>query len=216
MWTPVDQNDAYGRILFPTSTLVISCSQKVFGERDLESNPEITPKETAKISPFNNLGSKLTEEEELALQKTLARIRIQIKNHRPSVKPFFRDCDKISSAVGYVTKSQLRQCLAFMQCEVTNEEFELLCKKWKKHSPESETERSYIQDRGTNICYIHFLEEIEKDSDESTNSEAIDFNSRMQKKNKPKPKVAVRPHSDIEILMMKIKTKVSEINTGQD
>jgi Ca2+-binding EF-hand superfamily protein len=159
------------------------------------------------ISPFAGTGSKLNEREEMLLQSAMEKIRSHLRFRKPSIKAFFRDCDKICSGIGHVTKSQLRQCLTFMECYLPEEEFEVICKKWQKHSVDPKQEFNYINDVGKNICYILFLEELEKgmkSEDEIDEYEHVPLKKKVQS---PQPMVQVTSHTDFEKLMMKIKTK---------
>jgi hypothetical protein len=53
-----------------------------------------------------------------------------------------------------------------MECDITEEEFNVICKNYSKKVPDSEqTEYNYINDVGKNICYIIFIQDIEKGID---------------------------------------------------
>ncbi|KAJ3255547.1 hypothetical protein HK103_006183 [Boothiomyces macroporosus] len=180
---------------------------EVFVASNLESNPSYVHNEQPTRSPFQSTGVKLSAREEEICAKVLENIRHQMKFRKANVKPFFRDCDKICSGIGHVTKSQFRQCLTFMECNVTEEEFEILCKKWMKigaHSDLNTKEYNYINDVGQNICYFLFLQEIEK------GLETQEKQLQSEPKLKRNPKVnnpVVFSHTDFEKLMMKIRMK---------
>ncbi|KAJ3272592.1 hypothetical protein HDV01_005435 [Terramyces sp. JEL0728] len=181
---------------------------EVFVTPNLESKPTFVHNAVPSRSPFQSTGVKLTPHEEEIYAKVIENIRHHMKFRKANIKPFFRDCDKICSGIGHVTKSQFRQCLTFMECDVTEEEFDVLCKKWMKlgaYNDLKSTEFNYINDVGQNICYFLFLQEIEKgleDVEKHQNQEP-----KLQKKPKNKKKVDVFSHTDIEKLMMKIKMK---------
>jgi hypothetical protein len=178
---------------------------RVFGEPHLESKPSFIHEKKPVISPFECGGISLSPRDEAILQRTVERIRVHLKFRKPSLQLFFRDCDKISSSYGHVTKSQLRQCLVFMECDVSEEEFDVICRKWAKITPDlvKQKDFNYINDRGTDICYIHFLEQVERESVEKPM-----FTNSVLKKVVKSAEVDVEdPHSEFEKLMMKIKTK---------
>jgi hypothetical protein len=181
-------------------------SNIVFGEPNLESRPSYIHEKAPEISPFASTGLPLTAKEEAILQKTMEKIKDHLKFRKPSVKLFFRDCDRINSAYGHVTKSQLRQCLLFMECDVNDEEFAVICKKWAKITPDlvKQKDFNYINDRGTSVCYIHFLQEIE----DAIAENAPTFKPLLKKKvSPPEEQPEVNHHSEFEKLMMKIKIK---------
>nr|KAJ3422717.1 hypothetical protein HK105_006776 [Polyrhizophydium stewartii] len=146
--------------------------EKVFGEKHLESRPTyVHPTQTERASPFVLVKQPLTPQETALLERTLNNIREHLRLRQCSVKPFFRDLDKVNTGTGHVTKSQFRQCLTYMKCDVTDEEFEVLCKKWSKSESgveysesgvdEPRAKMDYIKDVGQNINYLLFLEELE-------------------------------------------------------
>jgi Ca2+-binding EF-hand superfamily protein len=182
---------------------------RVFGENDLERKPTAEPTKEAERSPFANTGEPLDSHEEQIFQAVIEKIRKHLHVRKTSIKPFFRDCDKICSGIGHVTKSQLRQCLTFMDCFVTDEEFSVICKKYSKRTPETSTGFNYINDVGKNICYIHFINEIEKGLDQEEDHTPIQEQAKLRKKklNKPLAPTYLSPHSAFEQLMMKIKIK---------
>eukprot|EP00842_Homolaphlyctis_polyrhiza_P004257 jgi/Hompol1/4832/HPOL_001849-RA len=147
--------------------------EKVFGETHLENRPtHVHPTQTERKSPFVLVKIPMTPEENALLDRTLNSIREHLRLRQCSVKPFFRDFDKVCTGTGHVTKSQFRQCLTYMKCDVTDEEFEVLCKRWTKSNSgiEETTEKDdgqydtkdFIKDVGQNINYFLFLEELER------------------------------------------------------
>ena len=183
----------------------------VFGERSLEKNPTFTHEKEPERSPFANTGEQLDEKETQILSAALKKIRSFLRFRKTSIKPFFRDCDKICSGIGHVTKSQLRQCITFMECDITEEEFNVICKNYSKKVPDSEaqSEYNYINDVGKNICYILFIQDIEKGMEiEDVPVHGIGNVKILKKKQlhlaTPGNDAA---HSAFEKLMMKIKIK---------
>ncbi|KAJ3202622.1 hypothetical protein HDU67_000392 [Dinochytrium kinnereticum] len=150
------------------------CIEKVFNDTDLERHPT-KPHETASIpkSPFGAVGA-LTAEEELTLRTTLKSIAEHMKVRQTSIKPFFKDFDKLYT--GHVTKTQFRQCLTYLQVNVTDFEFEVLCKRWSKSlleessrttnpsdpNPRRPPTRDPIKDGAERICYLTFLAELDE------------------------------------------------------
>lgn len=186
---------------------------RVFGESNLEKNPTHVHEREAERSPFANTGEVLDARESKILEIVLEKIRDHLRFRKASIKPFFRDCDKICSGIGHVTKSQLRQCITFMECDITEEEFNVICKKYsKKVSPQEATsEYNYINDVGKNICYILFIQDIEKGVDQEDIS-PVAASGTGQKVLKKKQMHLTTPgndaaHSAFEKLMMKIKIK---------
>ncbi|TPX71064.1 hypothetical protein SpCBS45565_g01341 [Spizellomyces sp. 'palustris'] len=104
--------------------------ERVFGESHLESRPSVAP-QPAPIQPDPFLTHKsLTEEEHQVLQDTLQTLRDFLRVRQTSIKPFFKDFDKLRT--GYVTKFQFRQCLSHIRCPLTNNEFAILAKSYLK------------------------------------------------------------------------------------
>ncbi|KAJ3109975.1 hypothetical protein HDU96_007005 [Phlyctochytrium bullatum] len=150
--------------------------ERVFNDTGLERHPTKVP-ETAPIpkSPFGTVGA-LSPAEEKILQNTLKSIAEHMKVRQTSIKPFFKDFDKLYT--GHVTKIQFRQCLTYLKVNVTDEEFEILCKRWSKSSQEAAQSlphatqrqqlssrpptRDPIKDGAEPICYLTFLEEVEQ------------------------------------------------------
>jgi hypothetical protein len=108
----------------------------------------------------------LTESENILLQKTLENIREHLRIRQFTVKPFFKDFDKVCTGTGHVTRAQFRQCLTYMKVDVTDAEFDVLCKRWTKDemSPVAQIspgKKDYIQTCSESICYLMFLQELE-------------------------------------------------------
>ncbi|KAJ3380738.1 hypothetical protein HDU92_005792 [Lobulomyces angularis] len=163
----------------------------VFGETGLEAKPTVVPrKEVVQSTPFI-LESTLSENEEILLTKTINKMRDHLKLRKSSIKPFFKDFDKLYT--GYVTKSQFRQCLTYAQCYVSEEEFDVLSKKWGTNETNS----------GKRVCYLLFLKELEgqeKSSPFIKSFENIDASNHEKK--------SVLEGDDVTKLLNKIKTKV--------
>lgn len=97
-----------------------------------------------------------------------------------------------------------------MECNLPEEEFEIICKKWAKNMPYSERNKefNYVNDVGKNICYLSFLEELEKGMDPVEPRE-LESNRNMTKKppSSPFQHRDETDHTEIEKVMMKIKIK---------
>ena len=98
-----------------------------------------------------------------------------------------------------------------MECDITEEEFNVICKNYSKKVPDSEaqSEYNYINDVGKNICYILFIQDIEKGMEiEDVPVHGIGNVKILKKKQlhlaTPGNDAA---HSAFEKLMMKIKIK---------
>ena len=198
--------------------------EKVFTEPHLETKPTFVHQAETKESPFVVKNNKMSPYEEQVLQRTLENIREHLRIRQSSVKPFFRDFDRLCSGTGHVTKSQFRRCFTYMKYDVTDEEFNILCKRWTKadiaeqpaHSA-SNDQYHYIKDVSECICYILFLEELEdgmqKDSFEPPTLEQEP--SLLVKPTKPASNSSLNELA-YEKLMMKIKIKVNLINLDQN
>ncbi|OAJ39816.1 hypothetical protein BDEG_23631 [Batrachochytrium dendrobatidis JEL423] len=206
---------------------------KVFGETHLESRPTHNPESVnERTSPFVLAKYPLDSEEMELLKKTMNNICEHLRVRQCSVKPFFRDLDKVCTGTGHVTKSQFRQCLTYMNCNVTDDEFQVLCKHWTKSNSgveqsevgaekhTNQTKLDFIQDVGQSINYVLFLEEIERGL---SSKDQLDFGeSRLAEHStkdvqkpallkagfKAKPPIdPVVDEAEFEKLMMRIKIK---------
>ncbi|KAJ8328299.1 hypothetical protein O5D80_003660 [Batrachochytrium dendrobatidis] len=206
---------------------------KVFGETHLESRPTHNPESVnERTSPFVLAKYPLDSEEMKLLKKTMNNICEHLRVRQCSVKPFFRDLDKVCTGTGHVTKSQFRQCLTYMNCNVTDDEFQVLCKHWTKSNSgveqsevgaekhTNQTKLDFIQDVGQSINYVLFLEEIERGL---SSKDQLDFGeSRLAEHSikdvqkpallkagfKAKPPIdPVVDEAEFEKLMMRIKIK---------
>ncbi|KAJ3249971.1 hypothetical protein HK104_007527, partial [Borealophlyctis nickersoniae] len=149
---------------------------RVFGETHLETRPSLVPPPAPmQMYPFPT-GQPLDPAESLMLQSILNKIRDHLSLRQSSIKPFFKDFDKLCT--GHVTKTQFRQCLTFIQCNVTDQEFKVLSKRYTNPplpttagggaiaygtaaSTTPGAEKDYIKDGGERICYLTFLKEME-------------------------------------------------------
>lgn len=190
--------------------------ERVFGESHLESNPTFVHPLEVEHSPFVVANMYLSPREELILEQTLENIREHLRVRQISIKPFFRDFDRLCSGTGHVTKSQFRQCLTFMKVELKGEEFDILCKKWCKSTtgveedvPVTAADRgpfNFIKDVGRNICYFLFLEELEAGI--RTESGALKKEALKADAAQPNVESSEAFEEEFEKLMMRIKIKV--------
>ncbi|KAJ3127798.1 hypothetical protein HK098_005797 [Nowakowskiella sp. JEL0407] len=126
--------------------------EKVFGENHLENRPSIIPKPAAvETNPFIT-GVELAEKETRVLNILLKSMREHLRIRQTSIKPFFKDFDKLCT--GHVSKTQFRQCLTYMGVYPKEEEFEILCKRWCKKPQNTEN-------KSDRICYLAFLNELD-------------------------------------------------------
>ncbi|KAI9096987.1 hypothetical protein DFS34DRAFT_660037, partial [Phlyctochytrium arcticum] len=147
--------------------------ERVFGEPHLESRPTLPPAPIPVASdPFQMTLNDLGPEDEAMLISTLQALRNYLSVRQTSIKPFFKDFDKLRT--GLVTKAQFRQCLAYIRCPLTEPEFTVLSKRYLKDDsaafPKSSSsfnahstdgQGDYIQDNAKRICYVTFLRELE-------------------------------------------------------
>ncbi|KAJ3311004.1 hypothetical protein HDU76_003229 [Blyttiomyces sp. JEL0837] len=205
----------------------------VFNDVALESQPTKIPSTTIVIqSPFIMTG-QLTDEEMDLLRSTLTRIGEHLKLRQTSIKPFFKDFDKLYT--GHVTKTQFRQCLTYLKVNVTDAEFDVLCKRWGKPAdsvepfPQQVTVRPSspdpIKDGAERICYLKFLQELEMgmngngvgDTASHTSAPTAAVTVAKDAKNVaeagkeklPKRQAFIKPlpPAEVDKLLMRIKTK---------
>ncbi|KAI8916058.1 hypothetical protein EDD86DRAFT_250783 [Gorgonomyces haynaldii] len=182
--------------------------ERVFGEFNLESKPTYVHPPEKYISPFITKDNKLSPEEEVIMTKTLQSIRNHLRIRQWSVKPFFRDFDKLCTGTGHVTKAQFRRCLAYMKCDVSDEEFEILCKRWTQSPSGLESDHSkpqtYMASLAESICYIPFLEELDaglEQDEKQALAEQKQVTSKQEQQDQSNREFA------FEKLLMKIKIK---------
>lgn len=108
-----------------------------------------------------------------------------------------------------------------MKVDITQEEFDVLCKRWRQ-SPTGIEEKvsttsakdekfNFIKDCGTNICYFLFLEELERGMRRDSANQADDISTSDN--NEPETQGNLMHEINVEQeeyekLMMKIKVKV--------
>ena len=206
--------------------------EKVFGETHLENRPTYVHQHHERKSPYTVAKKPMTVEETALLQAVLNNFREKLKVRQSSVKPFFRDFDKVCSKTGHVTKSQFRQCLTYMKCDVTEEEFAVLCKRWTKSETGIEEwdgdvaegeNKDYIKSVGENINYILFLQELENGMDEDAKEEA-NYEEETEDVPSEVPATATKSgayiqptvdEEEFEKLMMRMKIKVRKLDVFQ-
>lgn len=170
----------------------------MFGENHLEARPTVLSKPAEVQSTPFLIDSQLTSDEEQFLAVTLKKIREHLKLRQSSIKPFFKDFDKLYT--GYVTKSQFRQCLTYAQCHVNDQEYNVLSKKWGKYKS------------GDRVCYLLFLKELENDA-EAAGLRVTSSQKEQNVLSQTSQSLAlsqIRPldATEIEMLINRIKTKV--------
>ena len=90
--------------------------ERIFTEKDLEKNPvkALSAYTAPSILDPKNL---LSDAEETELQTCLDRIRVEIKNRRLLIKPFFQDKDKSNS--GFITNTRFRSIFDNLKLWIT-------------------------------------------------------------------------------------------------
>jgi hypothetical protein len=172
--------------------------ERVFGPSHLESQPTLVPLPLiVQNTPFV-VESVLTQTEEELLEVTIAKMKEHLHLRNSVLKPFFKDFDHRNSSRGYVTKSEFRQCLTYAQCPVTDQEFDVLAKKWRKSE----------DDPGL-VCYLLFLTALNNSetSPPKVAKAASEFIYDFRK-NIKEILVEVLEPDDAEILMNRLKTKI--------
>ncbi|KAI8815345.1 hypothetical protein BJ742DRAFT_876284 [Cladochytrium replicatum] len=184
--------------------------ERVFGETGLEARPSVLPKPAlVKSSPFLTIGG-LSKEERAVLSSVLSRMREHLTLRQISIKPFFKDFDKLCT--GHVSRPQFRQCLTYMNVNVTDAEFDVLCKRWSK----SVSEGGIIAISGNDrVCYLTFLKELDEgilniEVDNPENEAKSRHNRELQisgNKEAEPGESLMFSEQDFENLMKRIKTK---------
>ncbi|KAI8820503.1 uncharacterized protein EV422DRAFT_73393 [Fimicolochytrium jonesii] len=159
--------------------------ERVFGDTDLESRPSHVPTQVLNDTDPFLTSSSLTYDEESKLHGILNMIRGFLLVRQTSVKPFFKDFDKLRT--GFVTKAQFRQTLSYIRCPISEDEFSILSRRYLKAahnvaasaaqgtSPAKYLDRvakwalgsdslteDYVQNTSQRICYVAFLQELEE------------------------------------------------------
>lgn len=168
------------------------CKWREF-QQDVEAGDHDVYRST--VNAFKS-GLPLTPQETELLEKTMDSIRGYIVSRQTSIKPFFKDFDKLCS--GHVSKSQFRQCLTYLQCDVSEKEFEVICKNWVKLDG-SQPHRDFIKDKSDRICYIPFLESLSK----GTDSADVSINPKVHGKSRQRPLT----DSETQNLLLRVKIK---------
>ena len=129
-----------------------------------------------------------------------------------------------------MSKTQFRQCLTYLKVNVTDKEFEILCKRWSKSGgidPDNEFEsekpntRDPIKDGAERICYLLFLEELENtmlgipptlEGSNSVNANHKDGNLQSDGNKAPSSikkskNIDLLNADEVEKLLMRLKTK---------
>ncbi|KAJ3035330.1 hypothetical protein HDV00_004058 [Rhizophlyctis rosea] len=156
--------------------------EKVFGEQHLETKPSVKPT-AAPVATYPFPAGRALEPAELSsLQRTMKALRDHLKLRQTSIKPFFKDFDKLYT--GHVTKTQFRQCLTYIKCIMKEDEFAILSKRYLNPETDEQVTTSYgpasfsqrlpggsptapnpnknpIKDGSERICYLTFLDELE-------------------------------------------------------
>ena len=192
--------------------------EKVFVDTHLESRPSHIPNPIiVQSNPYLTKANLSPKEMEIK-NRCLLNIREHLRIRQLTAKPFFKDFDKVCTGTGHVTRSQFRQCLMYMKVQVTDEEFEVLCKAWPKEDFKTSNAKDYIQSVGECICYLKFLQELEelleadkepshpvdisKNTSSSSSASHQSASTSIQKSIKPLTK------QEFDQLMIRIKSKV--------
>ncbi|KAH6602294.1 hypothetical protein BASA61_001247 [Batrachochytrium salamandrivorans] len=193
---------------------------QVSGELHLESLPKHTLSSKMEYtSPFALAKCELSPQETALLARTMDNIYAHQRRRQCNVKSFFRDFDKVCTGTGHVTKSQFRRCLTYMKCQVTDEEFEVICKRWTKLDCSidessgvpmencSTIKKDFNREVDQKINYLLFLEDVERGANGNTVESTEVF-----KKNKDFTKLprTATPTKESEKLPALVETGVGE------
>ncbi|KAJ3210533.1 hypothetical protein HDU82_007937 [Entophlyctis luteolus] len=150
--------------------------ETIFNDSHLESQPtkipHLEPVESNLFSSANHLSP--TEREKL--DEVLAKLAVHWKTRRTSIKPFFKDFDK---------------CLTYLQVDVSDAEFEILCKRWSNSAlarsadnNDDKEDRNPLKDGADRICYLMFLSELTDMLGKLTTTESSEKHEVQEKINK--------------------------------
>ncbi|ORZ38445.1 hypothetical protein BCR44DRAFT_1428282 [Catenaria anguillulae PL171] len=117
---------------------------------DLEKRPSyrIQPPSVA-IPAIHPRTEQLTLHENASLYEILTSLRAHISRRATSMKTQFHSFDKLRT--GRVTRAQLRQVLSWVEADVSDSAFELICRNW------TDVELG-------DFCYLPFLATVESES----------------------------------------------------
>lgn len=164
--------------------------EKVFTQRGLEKTPKavLQPVEDFLMpKPGTRNWESQDEDKKTALNKVMDKMRQKTNQRRIITKPCFQDFDR--HHIGYVTKSQLRQCMAYLCLDCEPNEIDLVYDKFSDN---------------TGFNYLKFLEELQP----SEKQERKYLNRLEQLKSAANREKVIDGTVDIEFVMNKVKTKV--------
>jgi len=163
---------------------------KVFTQRGLEKTPTavLPAAETYHMpKPGTTQWDAVQTDKQKQFEEVMENMRLKTNQRRILAKPCFQDFDRHN--IGYVTRSQLHQCLTYLSLSGSCEDVDLLCQK-------------FCDDTGFN--YLKFLEELQPS--EVQEQKYIQRIKQLKIVNTEKNECTVP--KDIADVMQKIKTKV--------
>jgi len=165
--------------------------EKVFTQRGLEKTPQAvlpTAENFMMPKPGTTDWCNQDGDKKDALEKVMHKMRQKTNQRRILTKPCFQDFDRHN--IGYVTKSQLRQCMAYLCLDCEPNEVDLVYEKFSDN---------------TGFNYLKFLEELQP-----SDVQELKYVNRLEqlKLSKTEKGKTVEDYVDIEFVMNKIKTKV--------
>lgn len=165
--------------------------EKVFTQRGLEKTPKavLQPVEDFLMpKPGTTNWENEEEDKREGLNKVMHKMRQKTNQRRILTKPCFQDFDR--HHIGYVTKSQLRQCIAYLCLDCEPDEIDLVYEKFSDN---------------TGFNYLKFLEELQPS--EIQEQKYLNRLEQLKLANKEK-EIHGTETVDIEFVMNKVKTKV--------
>lgn len=164
--------------------------EKVFTKRGLEKTPKAVlqpPEDFIMPKPGTSDWERQETEKKESFNKVMHKMRQKTNQRRILTKPCFQDFDR--HHIGYVTKSQLRQCIAYLCLDCEPDEIDLLYEKFSDN---------------TGFNYLKFLEELQP----SEKQEQKYLNRLQQLKLNAQKKEVINNTVEISVVMYKIKTIV--------
>jgi len=162
--------------------------EKVFTERGLEKRPQtkLQPQETF-LMPKTGTTANLDEDLVPLFNNAMTRMRQKTDQRRILMKPCFQDFDRHNH--GYVTNSQFRQCISYLNLEASMEEMDVIFKKFSDK---------------VGFNYLKFLEQLHP-----SKGHELKYTKRLEEIRATQTKAPTPTAvADINAVMLKIKTKI--------
>ncbi|XP_064617922.1 uncharacterized protein LOC135482031 [Liolophura sinensis] len=166
--------------------------ESVFTQPGLEKNPtyQVPPSEMFRVpKPGTVDWSMASAEHEGMVERAMKRLKERTCQRHILVKPVFQDFDRHNN--GHVTRSQFRQCLTMLELHASEPEMIAL-------------EAKYCNDMG--FDYKAFLQDLEPQTPRKLMY--LERQETLRRVNQIKHLPELNPATDLEQVLLKVKTKV--------